>query len=96
MPQRKGPTDAQLDAAIEGAKDMPEVSKRASKLVESATDPSQETGGPRGSGYPVSSTSGGFINSDSAHPVEPDEAIKRETAVFKPGTQRKDDSRRNG
>jgi hypothetical protein len=90
MPQRKGPTDAQLDAAIEGAKDMPEVSKSAARLVESANDPSKETDGPRGSGYPA------IINPDGTPLLDPDEALKRETAVFKPGTQQKDESRRDG
>jgi hypothetical protein len=53
-------------------------------------DPSQETGGPRGVGYPPSSTSGGRINRDGdPHGVEADEFVKRETAVFEPGTGRK-------
>jgi hypothetical protein len=85
MPQRKGPTDAQLEAAIEGAKDMPEVSKTAARLAESTTDPSEETGGPR--------TSGGLTNpgndTRAVEAVEPEEALKRETALFQPGTQRK-------
>jgi hypothetical protein len=82
MRQRKRPTDAQLEAAIEGAKDMPEVSKTAARLAESTTDPSVETGGPR--------TSGGLTDpGDEIRALEPEEGIKRETAVFKPGTQRK-------
>jgi len=54
MADSKGPTDAQINAAIEGAKDMPEARR----------------GGPR----------------RASAEVEPDEFVKRETAVFKPGT----------
>src|SRR5438270_2418506 len=89
MAKRTGPTEEQLDAAIEGAKDMPEAA-RAGRVIgpgESPIDPSQETGGPRGSGYPPSRTTGGRIEPDSdPYGVEPDEAIKRSTAVFQPGT----------
>jgi hypothetical protein len=54
---------------------------------ESPEGPQQETGGPRGSGYPPSRTSGGRLREDDpAIGVEPDEAIKRDTAVFEPGT----------
>jgi hypothetical protein len=95
MTKRKTPTLRQLEAAIEGAKDMPEASRGAgrvvgpgeSRLFPSSIDPSRETGGPRGSGYPPSRTSGGLLNpDDDPRGVEPDEAIKRETAVFIPGT----------
>jgi hypothetical protein len=97
MTKRKTPTLRQLEAAIEGAKNMPEVSRGAGKVVgpgekplfPSSIDPSRETGGPRGSGYPPSRTSGRLLNPDDERGVEPDEAIKRETAVFIPGTGRK-------
>jgi len=52
MTKRTGPTEAQLQAAIEGAKDMSET----------RVSPADET------------------------PVDPDEALKRETAVFIPGS----------
>jgi hypothetical protein len=55
MTKRTGPTEAQLQAAIEGAKDM--------APAESQVPPPDET-----------------------QPVDPDEALKRETAVFIPGT----------
>jgi hypothetical protein len=68
MATRQGPTDEQLAAAIEGARDMPEASRSAGRA----------TGGesPIGSGEPTG-------------PVRPDEAVKRETAVFLPGTHGK-------
>ena len=97
MSKRKGPTPGQLDAAIEGARDMPEASKGAGRVIrpgESQIDPSRETGGPRGSGYPPSRTSGGLLDPDGdPYGVEPDEAIKRDTAVFIPGTGRKPERR---
>ena len=68
MATRRGPTEEQLAAAIEGARDMPEASHGAGRVVgpsEAAINPAEETGG---------------------LPVEPDEAIKRDTAVFIPGT----------
>jgi hypothetical protein len=109
--------DAQLDAAIEGARDMVE-SKRSALTsdqdpvaqrggggtfqgasgsaqggsnspagIDHPTDPSAETGGPRGAGTSVSRTSGGRINDDDdPRGVDAEEFIKRETAVFKPGT----------
>src|SRR5947208_225154 len=90
MAERKGPTDAQLAAAIEGAKNMREASRGAGKVMgpaDTPLDPSVETGGPRGGEYPPSRTSGGRITEESgAYGVEPDEFIKRETAVFQPGT----------
>jgi hypothetical protein len=47
-------------------------------------DPSVETGGPRGAGYPPSRTSGGRIDPDGdPHGIEPDEAIKRSTSIRK-------------
>jgi len=53
-------------------------------------DPSAETGGPRGAGTSISRTSGGLLHADDdPRGVEPDEAIKRDTAVFEPGTWRK-------
>jgi hypothetical protein len=55
MTKHSGPTEAQLQAAIEGAKDMAPAEARA-------TSP------------------------DETQPVDPDEALKRETAVFIPGT----------
>jgi hypothetical protein len=59
--------------------------------ADSPDGPAQETGGPRGAGYPPSRTSGGRLNPDEDNPrgIEPDEAIKRDTAVFEPGTMRK-------
>jgi hypothetical protein len=90
MRKKKTPTERQLDAAIEGAKDMPEASRGAGRVIgpgDWPIDPSRETGGPRGSGYPPSRTSGGRLNSEGdPRGVEPDEAIKRDTAVFEPGT----------
>ena len=68
MATRRGPTEEQLAAAIEGARDMPEASRGAGRVVgtsEAAVDPADETDGPA---------------------VEPDEAIKHDTAVFIPGT----------
>ena len=53
MTKRTGPTEAQLQAAIEGAKNMTETR---------VTPPDETT------------------------PVDPDEALKRETAVFIPGS----------
>ena len=91
MAIRKGPTDEQLAAAIEGARDMPEAARGAGRVVgpgESLNNPAEETGGPRGSGYPPSRTTGGRLDPD-AEPIEPDEAIKRDTAVFVPGTHGK-------
>jgi hypothetical protein len=59
-----------------------------------STSPADETGGPRGSGYPPSQTSGGRLDPDGdPRGVEPDEAIKRETAVFEPGTHGRKPSR---
>lgn len=90
MPKHGGPTRAQIDAAIEGAKDMPEARPGGGRVVgpgDSPIDPSRETGGPRGSGYPPSRTTGGRLDPDGdPYGVEPDEFIKRETAVFEPGT----------
>jgi len=71
MTTRRGPTDEQLAAAIEGARDMPEAHRGAGRVVgpgESLANPAEETGG---------------------DPVEPEEVIKRETAVFLPGTHGK-------
>lgn len=69
MTTRRGPTDEQLAAAIEGARNMPEANRGAGRvgLAESPANPGEETGSP----------------------VEPDEVIKRETAVFIPGTHGK-------
>jgi hypothetical protein len=90
MAERKEPTQRQIDAAIEGAKEMPEASRGAGRVVgpgDPPVDPSRETGGPRGSGYPPSRTSGGRLDPDGdPGGVEPDEAIKRDTSVFEPGT----------
>jgi len=72
---------------------MPEAPRGAGRVRgpgESQIDPSRETGGPRGSGYPPSRTSGGPLDPDG---VEPDEAIKRDTAVFIPGTGKKPERR---
>ena len=119
----KGPTGGQLDAAIEGARDMVEANRHADEMrgptdrgggggssgsggtvqggsnstagpADEPTNAVQETGGPRGAGYPPSRTSGGRLNPDGdPRGVEPDEAIKRDTAVFQPGTHgRKPDS----
>jgi hypothetical protein len=112
------PTDRQIDAAIEGARDMVESSRSATSTdqdpvhqrgggggmtstgtaqggsnspigIDDTTDPSAETGGPRGAGTSVSGTSGGRVNENDPEGVEPDEFVKRETAVFEPGTQKK-------
>lgn len=91
MATRNGPTDEQLAAAIEGARNMPEAARGAGRVVgpgESTNNPSEEAGGPRGSGYPSSRTTGGRLDPDRER-VEPDEAIKRDTAVFLPGTHGK-------
>jgi hypothetical protein len=72
MTTRRGPTDEQLAAAIEGARNMPEANRAAGRVVgadESSANPAEETG--------------------ATEPVEPDEVIKRETAVFLPGTHGK-------
>ena len=74
MTTRRGPTDEQLAAAIEGARNMPEANRGAGRVVgtsESPANPAEETGDP------------------DKDPVEPDEAIKRETAVFIPGSHGK-------
>lgn len=54
MTKRSGPTEAQLQAAIEGAKDMAPTESRV-------------------------------IQPDESQP-DPDEALKRESAVFIPGS----------
>jgi len=64
MATRQGPTEEQLAAAIEGARDMPEASRGAGRVLDPGESP---------------------VNPDK-EPVEPDEAIKRDTAVFLPGT----------
>lgn len=120
---RRGPTDRQLDAAIEGASDPANFgtsgkvepggamanaprgggggsgpstgsaqggSTSTAGPLDSPTGPQQETGGPRGAGYPPSRTSGGRLDPEGdPRGVEPDEAVKRDTAVFEPGTMRK-------
>jgi hypothetical protein len=55
MTKRSGPTEAQLQAAIEGAKDMAPTESRV-------------------------------IQPDEGQSVDPDEALKRESAVFIPGS----------
>lgn len=121
--RRPGASEAQLDAAIEGAQDPvnfntrerddPETARANAQRsggggsgpstgsaqggststagpLDSPESPQQETGGPRGVGYPPSRTSGGRLDPEGdPRGVEPDEAIKRETAVFEPGTMRK-------
>jgi len=93
MEKGTGPSEAQLEAALEGARDMVESSRGAGRVVlpgeDAGFNPAEETGGPRGSGYPPSRTTGGRVNPDHEEPVEPDEFVKRETAVFIPGTQKK-------
>ena len=115
--RRHEPTDAQLDAAVEGARNMVESKRNAlvtdqdpvrqrgggggvqgaggtaqggsnsAAGTDHSTDPAAETGGPRGAGTSISRTSGGLINEDDdPRGVEPDEFIKRETAVFEPGS----------
>lgn len=114
MPEEKRPTDRQLDAAIEGARDMVESKRSADPAAyreneqrggagamgstggtaqgagtstagpsEMPThDPSVETGGPRGAGYPPSRTSGGRLSEDDPPDgVDPEDAIKRSTSV---------------
>lgn len=109
-----GPSDSQIDAALDGARDMVEsrrtttdddyrengqrggagdaqgggtgsaqgIGTSTAGAAEMPHDPSLETGGPRGSGYPPSRTSGGRLDPEGApHGVEPDEAIKRSTEV---------------
>ena len=61
MEKRTGPSEAQLEAALQGARDMVEAPRAA--------------------------------NQPPAEPDEADEVIKRETAVFVPGTQKKADGR---
>jgi hypothetical protein len=66
MTKHSGPTEAQLQAAIEGAKHMKETARVAGRVggsAESRVTPPDET-----------------------KPVDPDEALKRETAVFIPGS----------
>jgi hypothetical protein len=82
MSKRKGPTPGQLDAAIEGARDMPEAPKGAGRVI----------------GPGESQIDRGLLNSDGdPYGVEPDEAIKeaikRDTAVFIPGTGKKPEGR---
>ena len=60
MEKRTGPTEAQLEAALQGARDMVE----APHAVNTANPP-------------------------AADPAAPDEVVRRETAVFVPGTQKK-------
>jgi hypothetical protein len=68
MTTRQGPTEEQLAAAIEGARDMPEASRGAGRVGagESSIAPEQDGG-----------------------PIGPEEAVKRETAVFVPGSHGK-------
>jgi glycosyltransferase involved in cell wall biosynthesis len=98
MTKRRTPTPGQLEAAIQGAREMPEAGRGAGRVVDqgedprypSPVDPSRETGGPQGSGYPPSANSGGVPGpDDDLRGMEPEEALKRDTAVFIPGTQRK-------
>jgi glycosyltransferase involved in cell wall biosynthesis len=102
MRKRRTPTPGQLEAAIQGAREMPEAGRSAARVAGAGEDPlypsgidsSRENGGPRGSGYPPSRTSGGLPGpDDDLRGVEPEEAIKRDTAVFIPGTQRKSPNR---
>ncbi len=89
----RAPADAQANAQ-RGAGGSGPAGGTAQGAGTSTAGPSEppegaqhETGGPRGSGYPPSRTSGGRVREDDpAIGVEPDEAIKRETAVFEPGT----------
>jgi hypothetical protein len=114
--EKRQPSERQLDAAIEGARDMVEAPRRSQAThgptdrgggggssggggtaqggsnstagpSDHSTNPADETGGPRGAGYPPSHTSGGRLSPDGdPRGVEPDEAMKRETGVFTPGT----------
>ena len=53
---------------------------------EMPSNPAADTGGPRGSGYPPSRTSGGRLDPEGdPHGVEPDEAVKRSTGIRKNG-----------
>src|SRR4051794_26762733 len=114
---RREPSDAQLDAAIEGARTMVEANRNALTTdqnparqrgggggfqgaggtaqggsnsaagTDHSTDPAAETGGPRGAGTSVSRTSGGRVDEDGdPRGGGTDEILKRETAVFEPGT----------
>jgi hypothetical protein len=84
MAKRRTPTPGQLEAAIEGARNMPEVSKGAGRVAgpgetsiyPTDMDPSRETGDL-------------LTLDDNPRAVEPDEALKRESALFEPGTGRK-------
>ena len=60
MEKRTGPTEAQLEAALQGARDMVEAPHSANSAHSPATDAGA-----------------------------PDEFVKRETAVFVPGTHKK-------
>ncbi|HUK34060.1 MAG TPA: hypothetical protein VLV86_09135 [Vicinamibacterales bacterium] len=69
MTKNQGPTEAQLQAAIEGAKDMPQAARAPGRVAvpaESRVNPADQT-----------------------EQVDPEEAVKRETAVFLPGTHGK-------
>jgi hypothetical protein len=69
MAKHSGPTEAQLQAAIEGAKDMSESGRGAGRVA--------------GPGESLISPV------DEIEPVDPGEAVKRETALFIPGTHGK-------
>lgn len=72
---------------VQGAGGTAQGGSNSAAGTDHSTDPSAETGGPRGAGTSISRTSGGRINDDDdPRGVEPDEFIKRETAVFEPGT----------
>jgi hypothetical protein len=65
MKKNSGPTEAQLAAAIEGARDMSEASRGAGRA---GTKPESR------------------VATEDTEPVDPDEVVQRETAVFIPGT----------
>src|SRR3954470_12133174 len=82
-----GPTDRGGGGGAQGAGGTAQGGSNSPAGTDDPVDPSVETGGPRGAGYPPSRTSGGRLDPDGdARGGEPDEAIKRDTAVFEPGT----------
>jgi hypothetical protein len=73
-PGRPGPTSTQLEAAIEGARSIgqwhQEMGIAGVPRDFDQLNPAEETGGPRGAGYPPSDTTGGPVDRKSSRPVE--------------------------
>ena len=89
----RGPTPSQLDAALEGARDP--INFNSAQLIDARSPLAGEQQNAGGSG-PATGTAHGAGDSTAGPAVrpqqpgvEPEEAIKRDTAVFEPGTMRK-------